>query len=151
MRKLILKMFLSLHGFVARLNRDNTFIFHSMDEKVTEWTIDLLWKAGVHIMSSKTYKDMAVYWPGSSESYAPPMNQIPKVVFPRTLKHTDLTDSKIASGDLKQEIEELKKGKKSYISSGRYTFYSILVSQRTCRSVLSVNSSGHYRELLVSF
>jgi dihydrofolate reductase len=109
MRKLILKMSLSLDGFVARLNGDNTFIFPSMDEKVTEWTVDLLWKAGVHIMGSNTYRDMAAYWPDSSEPFAPPMNEIPKVVFSNTLKYTYWTDSKIAAGELKREIEKLKR------------------------------------------
>ena len=32
-------------------------------------------------MGSKTFHDMAAYWPTSPESSAPPMNEIPKAVF----------------------------------------------------------------------
>ena len=32
-------------------------------------------------MGARTYRDMAAHWPTSREPYAPPMNQIPKIVF----------------------------------------------------------------------
>ena len=48
--------------------------------------------------------NMAAYWPNSSEPFAPPMDQIPKVVFSKTLKHADWGETQIASGDLAQEI-----------------------------------------------
>jgi len=34
-------------------------------------------------MGSRTFRDMAAYWPTSTEPFAPPMNEIPKVVFSR--------------------------------------------------------------------
>ena len=42
-----------------------------------------MWNASLHIMSSRTFHDMAAYWPTSTEVFAPPMNQIPKAVFSR--------------------------------------------------------------------
>jgi dihydrofolate reductase len=45
------------------------------------WTLDTLGQTGVHIMGSRTFRDMAAYWPSSTEPFAAPMNEIPKVVF----------------------------------------------------------------------
>ena len=83
MRKLILKMSISADGFVGGLNGEIDWIFRSMDNSVAAWTVDLLWQAGVHIMGSRTFHDMASYWPASNEPFAAPMNEIPKVVFTR--------------------------------------------------------------------
>lgn len=83
MRKLILKMSISADGFVGGPNGEIDWIFRSMDEDVTAWTVETLWHAGVHIMGSRTFHDMASYWPTSNEPFAAPMNEIPKVVFTR--------------------------------------------------------------------
>jgi dihydrofolate reductase len=81
MRKLILKMSMSLDGFVGGSKSEVDWIFASMDEGAVDWTMKSIWRAGVHIMGSRTFHDMASYWPYSSEVYAAPMNEIPKVVF----------------------------------------------------------------------
>ncbi|MDD4971243.1 MAG: dihydrofolate reductase family protein [Paludibacter sp.] len=83
MRKLILKMSISADGFVAGPKGQIDWIFRSMDESAAAWTVETLWQAGVHIMGSRTFHDMASYWPASSEVFAAPMNEIPKVVFTR--------------------------------------------------------------------
>lgn len=83
MRKLILKMSVSVDGFVAGPNGELDWIFESMDDSTAAWTLETLWQAGVHIMGSRTYYDMASYWPSSTEPFAAPMNEIPKVVFSR--------------------------------------------------------------------
>lgn len=81
MRKLILKMSLSLDGFVGGPNGEVEWIFPSYDEGATAWTMDTLRNAGVHAMGSRTFHDMAAHWPSSDEPFAGPMNAIPKVVF----------------------------------------------------------------------
>lgn len=81
MRDLILKMSMSIDSFVGGCNHESDFIFADIDDQQTAWTIDVISKASLHIMGSKTFKDMASYWPTSTEVYAPPMNTIPKAVF----------------------------------------------------------------------
>jgi len=81
MRKLILKMSMSVDGFVGGAKSELDWIFATMDEGAVSWTMKSVWQAGVHIMGSRTFHDMASYWPFSSEVYAAPMNEIPKVVF----------------------------------------------------------------------
>lgn len=81
MRKLILKMSISVDGFVADANSEGNWIFTSMDEGAVDWTMMSIWQAGLHIMGSRTFRDMASWWPSSKEVYAAPMNEIPKAVF----------------------------------------------------------------------
>ncbi len=89
MRKLVLKMSITVDGFVGGPNGEIDWIFKSLDDGATTWIIDTLWQAGVHIMGSRTFHDMVAYWPTSSEPFAAPMNQIPKVVFSKSGLRTD--------------------------------------------------------------
>jgi dihydrofolate reductase len=81
-RKLVLKMSVSLDGFVSGPNGEIDWIFRTMGDS-RQWVVDTLRKAGAHIMGSRTYYDMAAFWPYSDSSLAPPMNDIPKVIFSR--------------------------------------------------------------------
>jgi dihydrofolate reductase len=83
MRKLILKMSVSADGFVSGPNGEIDWIFRSADDAITTWIMDTLWQSGIHIMGSRTFHDMASYWPTSDKPFADPMNEIPKVVFTR--------------------------------------------------------------------
>jgi dihydrofolate reductase len=59
-------------------------------------------------MGRVTYEQMAGHWPTATDDYAAPMNDIPKVVFSKTLPTADWAGSRIARGDLTQEIAALK-------------------------------------------
>jgi dihydrofolate reductase len=52
---------------------------------------------------------MAEFWPTSDDAYAAPMNNIPKVVFSKTLVRAEWPDSRIVRGDLAEEIAALKR------------------------------------------
>jgi dihydrofolate reductase len=83
-RKLVLKMSVSLDGFVAGPNGEVDWIFRtSGGGDATEWILGTLREAGVHIMGSRSYYDMAAFWPFSDMPIAAPMNDIPKVIFSR--------------------------------------------------------------------
>jgi dihydrofolate reductase len=81
MRKLILKMSISIDGFVGGAKDEVDWVFTAMDEGAIDWTMKSIWRAGLHIMGSRTFHDMASWWPSSKEVYAAPMNEIPKAVF----------------------------------------------------------------------
>jgi dihydrofolate reductase len=83
MRKLVLKMSISLDGFVCGPGGELDWLFKSADPESTDWTVDRVWRAGLHLMGSRTFRDMAAWWPYSTEPFAPPMNEIPKAVFSR--------------------------------------------------------------------
>jgi dihydrofolate reductase len=77
-------MQVTIDGFVGGPNGELDWVFRSMDEAATAWIVEVVWQAGVHIMGSRTFSDMAAYWPSSTEPVAAPMNEIPKVVFSRS-------------------------------------------------------------------
>jgi dihydrofolate reductase len=146
-RDLILKMSMSIDGFVSDLDGANTWMFGA-DQEARAWSIETLWSAGLHIMGSRSFHDMAAWWPTSIDPFAPPMNQIPKAVFSRqgpailkTLNTTKALDDArtgaeswaqayVASGDLAEEIAVLKAQEgKPIIAHGGVRFARSLVAQ----------------------
>lgn len=103
MRKLILKMQVSVDGFVGGPNGEVDWVFKSLDPEVTDWLVETLWRAGVHIMGRRTFFDMMTYWPYSAEPYAPPMNEIPKLVFSRHGLDT------VRQGELTRAVEDARR------------------------------------------
>jgi dihydrofolate reductase len=123
MRKVVLKMHVSLDGFVARPDGNLDWFRDAFDDELTAWEVEGLWQAGVHIMGRATYHDMAAYWPSSTEPFAPPMNELPKVVFSKTLKEADWDGSRVVDGDLAEEISRLKaEGGKDILAHGGASF-----------------------------
>ena len=137
MRQLVLQMQITVDGFVAGPNGENDWVFKTLDDAADAWIVEHVWKAGVHIMGSRTFKDMASYWPSSTEVFAAPMNEIPKAVFTRSGSAATTTQAlegavrnreqqggrqqaatsaiveswthpRVASGDLADEVRRLK-------------------------------------------
>ncbi|MEJ7729229.1 MAG: dihydrofolate reductase family protein [Polyangiaceae bacterium] len=108
MRKLTLIMTASIDGYVSAPT-GKAIGAHPEPAELKRWKLDRIRRAGTHIMGRKTYQEMASFWPTATDDYAAPMNEIPKVVFSRTLKEASWPESSIASGDLADEIAALKK------------------------------------------
>jgi dihydrofolate reductase len=110
-RQLILSMGVSLDGLVARPGRFGAGGWGlppedpALKERKLAWMRDV----GLHLMGRNTYEEMAEFWPISDDAYAAPMNEIPKVVFSRTLERAEWADSRIARGALAEEIATLKR------------------------------------------
>jgi len=81
-RELVLKMSMSVDGFVGSPDGGIQWVF-SNDPEAVAWTVATVSNASLHIMGSRTFDDMAAYWPTSTEVFAAPMNQSPKAVFSR--------------------------------------------------------------------
>jgi len=73
-------MSMSLDGFVAGPEGDIQWVF-SGDQEAMAWKVEKISSAGLHIMGSRSFRDMAAFWPTATGVFAPPMNQIPKAVF----------------------------------------------------------------------
>ena len=80
MRELILTMSISLDGFVAGPEGELDWVFGG-DHEARAWKVETVRNASLHIMGSRTFQDMAAFWPTSADAFASPMNQIPKAVF----------------------------------------------------------------------
>lgn len=113
MREVVLQMQVSLDGFVGLPDGNVDWAFRSFDDEFTAWAADSLWQAGVHVMGGNTGRGLAAYWPNATEERDKPfmaaMNEIPKVVFSRTIDRLDWNQTRITQGDLNEEIDRLKR------------------------------------------
>jgi dihydrofolate reductase len=111
MRKLALQMGVSLDGLVARPGGFGAggWGVPPEDPELKARKLGWLRDADLHLMGRTTYEEMGGFWPSSDDEYAAPMNDIPKVVFSRTLTKADWPQSTIARGDLADEINVLKR------------------------------------------
>lgn len=108
MRNVVLIMTSSIDGYVVK--PDGLPVGATTENPdLKRWKLDRILRAGVHIMGRKTYEGMASFWPKSKDAYAAPMNEIPKVVFSKSLKEAVWRESAIASGDLAAEINKLRR------------------------------------------
>lgn len=121
MRKLIMKMSISVDGFVGGPNAESEWIFKSSDEASRAWSVERIWEAGLIVMGRKTFEMLASYWPTATGPFAAPMNEIPKAVFTQNgfkgsiLPNAELlpaaaswADARVFDGDLADGIKKLK-------------------------------------------
>ncbi len=83
-RRLILGMFMSLDGFVSSGTGNEDWIFRSGDDATDAWVIAQLGQAGLIAMGSRSFDDMAGYWPTADSPFAAVMNAAPKLLFSRS-------------------------------------------------------------------
>ena len=107
MRQVTLQMGISLDGYLAS-DRQHPGVAVPEDAELVSWKLDRVARAGAHLMGRTTYLEMASYWPHSEHPYAAPMNDIPKIVFSRTLREASWPTTRIAGGDLAAEIAAIK-------------------------------------------
>jgi dihydrofolate reductase len=102
-------MDMSLDGYVGPLGEDAEWVMRDLDDELSAYLVDdILTRAGTHAMGRVTYEEMAGHWPTATSVFAAPMNEIPKVVFSKTLTSADWPESRIAAGELSEEVARLK-------------------------------------------
>jgi dihydrofolate reductase len=109
MAALVLKMSVSLDGFVAPLDGSTDWVAAGRSDDGARWTLETVSNAAAHLMGAATYARWADYWPGASGPFAEPMNEIPKVVFSNSLASANWDETTIATGDLVDAITRLKR------------------------------------------
>ena len=107
MRKTTLIMTMSIDGYVAAPDGMATGNAPEAQE-LKRWKLDRISRAGAHLMGRVTYEAMALFWPQSKDDYAKPMNDIPKVVFSKSLEKAAWPTSTIARGNIADEVAALK-------------------------------------------
>jgi dihydrofolate reductase len=107
MRPLILKMDMSIDGFVGQPDGTPGWPMNSFNDESSAYMLDLISSVGVHAMGRKAYEEMAPYWQTSTDAFAKPMNEIPKAVFSRTLTEATWPESRIYR-DIESGMAELK-------------------------------------------
>ena len=131
---------------MAGPNDESDWIFSTGSPDGKAWKLKALSSAGVHIMGSRSFAVVASHWPYSTDAFAAPMNEIPKVVFTRSGRPAlgpppahakaepsaetlaSWRDAAVASGPLADEIARLKReGGKPIFAHGGATFAQSLV------------------------
>jgi dihydrofolate reductase len=126
MRKVVLQMSVSVDGLVA--GREGG-LGGSLpeDDELTRWKMHQLHHTGTHVMGRVTYEQMAAHWPTATDDYAAPMNELPKVVFSKSLQAADWNNSTVAYGDTAEEIARLKQAPgKDIVAHGGASFVQSL-------------------------
>jgi len=114
-KDLILKMSMSLDGFVSDHEGRNAWMFGD-DQEAKAFVVETIADASLHIMGSRSFQQMAAYWPAAPGPFAAPMNDIPKVVFSRSTPPSSHAEDGswahpfVVRGDLAREIARLKAG-----------------------------------------
>jgi dihydrofolate reductase len=147
MRKLVARVFdYSLDGVIATEGTEFYQFCRDLPDDPAEDASgsEFYAAADVHIMGRAAYLSMASYFPTATDDpNAEPLNAARKVVFSRTLKAADWANTRIAAGDLGQEIDELRRGGDGYvIAHGGISFW---------RSLARLDLIDEYRVTLVPY
>ncbi len=109
MASLVLKMSVSLDGYVASVDGSADWKAVGRSDDSTSWVVETVSNARAHLVGAATYAEWAGYWPGASGPFASAMNEIPKVVFSNSLASADWGETEIAAGGLAEAITRIKR------------------------------------------
>src|SRR5512133_1529681 len=66
MASLVLKMSVSLDGYVAPVDGSTDWVAAGRSDDGASWTVETLRNAGAHLVGAITYAGWAAYWPTAS-------------------------------------------------------------------------------------
>jgi dihydrofolate reductase len=159
MQPLVLKMSVSIDGFVGAPDGAVAPLIALGDEASTAWTVAAISGASAHLMGRKTFADMAAWWPTSTEPFAAPMNAVPKIVFTRSPGfRPDETTGALASvralrGDLPQAAADeatLESWRRPEVMAGDLATNLARLKQRPGSFLLAHGGAGFARALVAT-
>src|SRR5207248_10694718 len=107
-RKVVLKMVMSLDGFVTSPDGTHEWMFEWFGDDSGEGNRRALDAAGVHAMGRRSYEIMGPHWAASEGPIATARNEKPKAGFSRTLEEAEWGLAAMFGGDLGASIAALK-------------------------------------------
>ncbi len=111
MRKLFEFNLVSLDGYFEGPNRDISW--HHVDDEFNEYAVDMLNSVDILLFGRVTYELMAGYWPAPDALRDDPivaerMNNLPKIVFSRTLNKAEWKNTKLVNDAAEETVRKLK-------------------------------------------
>lgn len=114
-RKLKLQVQMSIDGCIAGPHNEMEWLVWNWDEKLKEYVNRLHQSVDTILLGRKMTSEFISYWSNVLNNPQDPeyiiakkMLETPKIVFTKTLNKSEWPNTKIATGDLKEEITKLK-------------------------------------------
>ena len=104
---------ISLDGYFTDSNSDMSWAHQNADEEWNKFTAENAGGGGVLLFGRKTYDLMVSFWP-TKQAYemmpavAEGMNNLPKVVFSRTMDKATWNNTKLVKGNIAEEVSRMK-------------------------------------------
>jgi dihydrofolate reductase len=119
MRKVIFQMLISLDGYFEGPNRE--IDWHNVDNEFNDYAIDFLKSVDTLLFGRITYELMAAHWTthealSNDPIVAERMNNLEKIVFSRTLKKADWSNTTLIKKDIAETVEALKQKQGKHIA-----------------------------------
>lgn len=129
MGKVIVSNVASLDGFFETPDRKLDWVV--TDAEFFEYAKGLLRTVDTLLFGRATYQHMASYWPSApADEIADKMNNLPKIVFSKTLQTADWNNSRLVKNDIQGEVSKLRKQPgKDMVVFGSATLASFLLQR----------------------
>ncbi len=112
MRRLVMWNVQTLDGcFEGKAPWDLEFHEAAWGEELQQFSLEQAKEVGTVLYGRATYEGMAKYWSTATGPTADFMNEVPKVVFSRTLDSATWKNTRVVRRDAAEEVAELKRGK----------------------------------------
>ena len=106
MRKLIMWNMVTLDGFFEGPNKELDWF--RFDEELEKYIKDSQMQVDTFLFGRVTYQMMAAYWPSADGEIAHFMNNVPKIVFSRTLEKAEWKNTRLVRDNVPEEVSKLK-------------------------------------------
>jgi dihydrofolate reductase len=138
MRKVIMWNMVTLDGFFEGAKSwEIDWHDYAWGDELEQFSIEQSKSADMLLFGRVTYEGMAGYWSSAQGEIADFMNNVPKVVFSRTLEKAEWNNTRLVKAQAEEEVTKLKQ------QPGKDLF--IFGSANLCSTLMQKNLIDEYR------
>jgi dihydrofolate reductase len=108
MRKLFWQMNVTLDGYMEGPNQELNDTAQVVDEDFERYATEMLNSIDAIFLGRRTYQLFAGYWPSATGPDADRLNELPKIVFSRTLEKVEWKNSRLFKDNVAEEVARMK-------------------------------------------
>ncbi len=109
MRKVFWQISATLDGFMEGPDRELDDTAQVADKDFDRYASEMLRSIGGMLLGRKTYQLFVDYWPAATGPDADAMNELPKIVFSKTLQKVDWNNARLVQDNVAEEVGRLKR------------------------------------------
>ena len=134
MGKLSVYNFVSANGYFKGPADDISWAYQNASEEVNDFAAENAQSEGILLFGRVTYEMMKRYWPTpeakkNAPEVAERMNKAEKIVFSKTLKEADWSNTRIIKDNIEAEVKKLKESGKDITILGSGTIVNQLAEK----------------------